>query len=286
MNSEMVTCSYCGQANDEQSPACKGCGLILRAEQREDPSFALGERELILNGRSATIIFLTYYGIQLFSGFVFGFLGSASAMQRGLDPMENVQRQVPMITASGALIALFWLLFISSRLIPHQLRNVDSTGAAWVPGRAQSIVAGLVMGVILGACFILAIAVFQNQISREKWGPLTKMALSPGASQIFWIVLALMVAPISEELSFRGVLYGGFRKSFGPVLAAALVTFVFVALHLSEALHSMTAIIFISILSLSAIWMRLRYQAIGPPIALHFGYNAVIVLTVLARTMK
>src|SRR5689334_11800087 len=62
--------------------------------------------------------------------------------------------------------------------------------------------------------------------------PMTKMASTPGLSQIVWLI-ALLIAPAIEELLFRGVLYGGYRKSFGPLAAGTLTTFIFVLLHIT-----------------------------------------------------
>jgi len=37
-------------------------------------------------------------------------------------------------------------------------------------------------------------------------------------------------------------------------------------------------------LALSALWVRLRSKAIGPAVAVHAGYNALLALAVVHRT--
>ena len=42
----------------------------------------------------------------------------------------------------------------------------------------------------------------------------------------------VVIAPIAEEMLFRGFFYGGLRRSFGIILSSLLVSVVFGALHM------------------------------------------------------
>ena len=83
---------------------------------------------------------------------------------------------------------------------------------------------------------------------------------------------------------FRGILYGGYRKSLGAAAAAALTTFIFVLLHITELVHEPLATFAIGGLALLALWRRLCSNAIGPAIAVHVGYNSAIALAVVFST--
>jgi membrane protease YdiL (CAAX protease family) len=68
----------------------------------------------------------------------------------------------------------------------------------------------------------------------------------------------------------------------GAVAAAALTTIIFVSLHFTELIYQPLAVFAIGGLALGALVLRLRSNAIGPAIAVHFGYNATIaILTIL-----
>jgi hypothetical protein len=108
-----------------------------------------------------------------------------------------------------------------------------------------------------------------------------KMAMTPGFPRVLWMLAVLAVAPFIEELLFRGVLYGGYRRSFGPAGAAVLSTFIFWLLHITESIHFLPAMLAIAVLALLALWFRLRSAAIGPAIAVHLGYNAMLALLVI-----
>ena len=115
-------------------------------------------------------------------------------------------------------------------------------------------------------------------------GPLTRMSMTPGLPQILWLMTALFLAPPLEEMLFRGVLYGGYRRSLGPTRSAWLTTTIFAVLHVTEAIHFLPALLAIVGMALLALRMRLRYSAVGPAVAVHFGYNSVIALGVVCST--
>ncbi|MFV0415578.1 MAG: lysostaphin resistance A-like protein [Chthoniobacterales bacterium] len=95
-------------------------------------------------------------------------------------------------------------------------------------------------------------------------------------SRTLIILLAIVVAPIAEELIFRGYLYGVFRKFAGRLPAILFCSILFAAIHLH--LPSMFALIIL------AIALTLVYERTGSlwaPILMHATFNA---LSVLAAT--
>jgi membrane protease YdiL (CAAX protease family) len=139
----------------------------------------------------------------------------------------------------------------------------------------QKIASGLFIGILIGWSFV--VASLESRRPKVRSGPLARIAMMPGLPQIILVLVALLLAPPIEELLFRGVLYGGYRKSFGHVWAAALSAGIFVLLPITEVIHFPFAMIGLAGLALTALWCRLNWSAIGPAIGVHFGYNAVIV---------
>ena len=110
------------------------------------------------------------------------------------------------------------------------------------------------------------------------------MGFRPGMPQVAWIVGGLFLTPLVEEMMYRGVLYGGYRKSFGPVWAAVTTTLIFVALHFSYYIHFPSNVICIIVLALVMLWCRLHWNAIGPAVAVHFGFNFTVAVCVVYWT--
>ena len=96
--------------------------------------------------------------------------------------------------------------------------------------------------------------------------------------QILWLIMVLVFAPFIEELLFRGVMYGGYRSSLGPVRAAILSTLIFWILHITEMIYFWPSMLGIGGLAMVALFFRLRSAAIGPAVAVHLGYNGLLAI--------
>ena len=93
------------------------------------------------------------------------------------------------------------------------------------------------------------------------------------------IVVTAFIAPLCEEVYFRGFLYPAFRKSFGVVIGIFLSSVVFAAAHLD--LFSFFPIMVIGwILA----FMYEKTKSIFPVIFLHSIYNLTLILILLGRT--
>lgn len=158
-------------------------------------------------------------------------------------------------------------------------------GAAWVVGKGKFIAQGLLAGLVAGVLLCGLVAILRPHFDSAHAGRLARMASTPGLPRFAWLVAAILLAPLIEEPLFRGILYGGFRKSFGAIWAAVLTTLIFIVLHYSELRHYPPATLGIATLALIALWFRLRSGAIGPAIAVHVAYNSVIALPVLMASL-
>jgi membrane protease YdiL (CAAX protease family) len=94
--------------------------------------------------------------------------------------------------------------------------------------------------------------------------------------------LALLAAPVLEELFFRGVLLQGFARSWGLRVSSVLVTVLFWMLHLSETIGYWPANVAIVALAVVALVARLRTGSLGAAVAAHLGYNVLVVAAVYA----
>jgi CAAX protease family protein len=91
----------------------------------------------------------------------------------------------------------------------------------------------------------------------------------------FQIVLIVFAAPISEEVCFRGMLFGGLREKLPRIGAALLSGLIF------GGLHALTGVTAVPPLILFGILLALLYEKTGsilPGIILHMLNNAVALL--------
>ena len=150
---------------------------------------------------------------------------------------------------------------------------------------------GVAFGLVLRVCGMwLEVLLYGIRLSAGA----TLVARSDG---IIWILVAVLapiiVAPVSEELFFRGLLLRGLRAAgtrqgltarFSTALAIGISTVLFVAVHLLGA-HSPKNALMIVIMTASvgglAAFMAVKTGRLGPGLALHITYNACVLLPAL-----
>lgn len=89
---------------------------------------------------------------------------------------------------------------------------------------------------------------------------------------------ALIVAPICEEIVFRGYVYGVLKRFGGPWVAAVASSLVFAAAHASAG-----ALLPLALFGLLLVWMYERTGSIWAPIAAHACFNAVTVVVLMVQ---
>lgn len=102
-----------------------------------------------------------------------------------------------------------------------------------------------------------------------------------GIGFVLTLIAAAVVAPIAEEIFFRGFLYGGLRGRIGTLGAMLVSTLFFTALHLS-----LDQFIPIFVLGLFLAWLYEKTGSLYPGILLHLSNNAIsLVLLAVAKTI-
>jgi|GEM_PF-225184 len=95
---------------------------------------------------------------------------------------------------------------------------------------------------------------------------------------IFVFAIVAVLAPIAEEIFFRGMFFGGLRKRRGPLLAALISALIF------GGLHATTGVSAVPVLMILGFQLALIYERTGslwPGIALHMLNNLLALLTTL-----
>jgi ABC-2 type transport system permease protein len=88
----------------------------------------------------------------------------------------------------------------------------------------------------------------------------------------WWILpLALVAAPLFEEFIFRGLIFGGLRRSFGPWPAMAASAALFAIMHPAVSMAP------VFVLGLVAAWLYDRTRSLLAPMLAHAAYNACVV---------
>ena len=95
-----------------------------------------------------------------------------------------------------------------------------------------------------------------------------------GTLRLTAALLVIVLAPIAEEILFRGFMYRAARNSVGPTIAAVIVGVIFGLIHLSDA----EAAPLVPLLAVLGALMCVLYERTGSlaaPIALHVVNNTI-----------
>ena len=222
----------------------------------------------------ALAILAGYVAAQFLGG---ALVGLAVLAAGGPSSSEILRELAGPAALTGMLCAGAFLWLALRALGGGRLRDTSECGIAWARGGDAGLWVGVGAGAAVAAVtFEFALVWFPPEPGMPL-GPMAELTSTPGPGRVYLLVIALALAPLLEELLFRGVLLAGLSSSWGRGPAAAVTTLAFVALHASELVYYWAAAFGVVALALLALWLRIRFQALGPAVAAHFTYNAVLV---------
>ncbi len=107
--------------------------------------------------------------------------------------------------------------------------------------------------------------------------PFDKLTTTPG-SFVFFGLVAIVLAPLFEELFFRGFVQPLLSRTFGTIAGILLTAALFGALHGFEYSWIWQYAVFISLAGAVFGWLRARTNSIIPSAVMHGFFNAVSVV--------
>ncbi|MBI2910665.1 MAG: CPBP family intramembrane metalloprotease [Chloroflexi bacterium] len=132
------------------------------------------------------------------------------------------------------------------------------------------LVAGL--GINLGYARLLEVMGWSQLLPPPP--PLPIEAGSPGL--LMTALLVSLVAPVSEEMFFRGFLFGGLASRHGLWRAALLSSLLFALFHLDP--RTLLPVFLLGVL-LAGLYVRTR--TLWAPVFVHLGYNSTMLLVLV-----
>lgn len=112
----------------------------------------------------------------------------------------------------------------------------------------------------------------------------TMIEVKPSATySMIWIFTLSVLAPVLEEISFRGFLQTFFKKIFTKVGALVITSIIFALFHYTEA-QGAANFVFLPGLFIFSIYLGLLYEktgSISAPLGLHMTFNLINLLITL-----
>ena len=87
--------------------------------------------------------------------------------------------------------------------------------------------------------------------------------------------VAVLTAPLIEELIYRGVLYSALERAAGVAIAVVVVSLLFAGVHVFQYSNNIGVITVITLLSFSLTLARAYTGSVLPPFIIHFVFNGI-----------
>jgi membrane protease YdiL (CAAX protease family) len=238
----------------------------------------LGVPPLVGVGLSLTTIALylmAQLGLQLLAALLLVRSGLMDADV--LDPESGGAGLLGIVVASQLAGLVVAVLFLRVRGI--SLRPL--VGAVRPLGRHLRLGIGLGLLAIVASTAIVSLLVALSGSEATPEQVLTGGLMETPLQLTLAVIAAVVLAPIAEELLFRGLLHRGLRRRLPIVPATALSSVLFAVVHIDVALSQPLALVG---LTLVGVVLAVAYERSGSlvvPIVIHAVHNAVTIAAVI-----
>jgi membrane protease YdiL (CAAX protease family) len=202
------------------------------------------------------------------------FGADATALLDGVGELSDLGAIVLLLSTQVALLLVAWLFVFR----PNALAGLPS-----FPGKEpmRAVASGIGLGIVawfVTTLLLNGVAMLMEAVGLEPEPQAAEQAL--GLLDPWLVVLAIVIlAPIAEELFFRGVVYNAWLREGGPRWALIGSAILFAVIHLS-----LVTLLPIFVLGLALAWLYRRSGTLLAPIAMHMTVNGItVVLALLVR---
>lgn len=251
---------------------CPSCGMMLAPGFNGCPQCTPAIRPSGSASRSGWLDVLWAFLVWGVSG---GFLLSLELVYRAFiwltsRKMPDLQLTRPIVIASLALTLIMHLVaFGASWLAVTRVGRRpfwQTLGWSWHPRFRwyHAVGVAILMAVVIP---LLEILLPHKETELEK---ILKMGM---AVRLMIVFLAVVTAPLVEEVVYRGALYSSVEGVMGKGAAVAIVTFMFALVHAPQYWGSVAALTAIFSLSLVLTFLRAWTGKLLPCVVTHLVYN-------------
>ena len=218
-------------------------------------------------------------GLQLVAGIVLVATGVLDPAL--LDPEEGATALLAIVVASQTAGLLLVLLLLRRRAVPLG----PLVGPLRPLGRHLGIGVGLGVATIVASLTVVSVLVGLSGNDAAPEQLLTGDIIESPLQVLLAVLIAVVLAPLAEELVFRGLLHRNLRRRMRIVPATLISSFLFAIVHVDVVLSQPIALVG---LTLAGAVMAVAYERTGSlvvPVVIHAVYNAttLVALVVTSR---
>jgi uncharacterized protein len=175
--------------------------------------------------------------------------------------------QEPLIVVGSQIASYPMVIWFMAALVRRRSNEPFFTAIRWNWPSGKEVWFG-------AAGLVLAIAVqgLARYLPIPKSLPMDRFFNDAGSAYLM-AFFGILIAPILEELFFRGMLFPTLRRRLGTVTAVLLTALAFAAIHGAQLGYAWAPILSIFIVGLALTIVRERTDSVAASVLTHAGYN-------------
>ncbi len=205
-----------------------------------------------------------------------GLLAAYSALLACSSFGKRIAITQDVIVQSGVFQILLVVIILSFLIVRglNPARLFGLRWPAWGPGIPLALVSLAAAYPIIALALNLTARVVGPDLQQQDMLTYLQTA-PPGPERLLAVVMAVIVAPVSEEFIFRGYLHGVLRNHAGRWVSLVVVSLLFAAIHANVAV---LAGLFVLAVALTLVYERTG--SLWAPILMHAVFNAITVTVI------
>ena len=234
-----------------------------------DPAWSLWDVFLVV------VVFVIAFAVSLLlAAVVLRLVPSYESLKMG----QALTRQPLFFVPVQALAYLLTFLF-AKMLITLRAQQHFGIAIHWAPQHGANACGFLFAGAMLSLLILLASSI----LPIPKGLPIEQSYRTPLAA---WMMLAfgILLAPLVEEIFFRGILFPVLARDLGVVAGIVLTALAFAYLHQGQLAGAWAPLVLLFIVGVMFTTVRHRTGSVAASWLMHVGYNGMLFGTMLWMT--
>jgi uncharacterized protein len=178
--------------------------------------------------------------------------------------------RIPLVAVAGQGVAYLLAFGYMYILVTRERRRPDFLNAihwSWPSSPATYVLIGVVLS--------FALQILASRLPIPKNLPIDTFFSTPSEAWVLTI-FGITLAPLMEELFFRGFLYPVLARGIGVTAAIFITGFAFAALHGSQLNNSWGPVLVIFLVGIVLTMVRARKNSVAASLIVHIAYNGTI----------
>ena len=186
--------------------------------------------------------------------------------------------RAPLVGLAAQTVAYVIMFFYIARVLRQRSGESALVAIEW-----NSRLGTVVMGILGGLVLATVIQLTELVLPVPKSLPMDALFKSPSLAYVTSI-FGVLVAPLFEEIYFRGLMFPSLREGVGELAAIFITAAAFAMLHGAQLAFAWAALLPLFVVGLVLTWVRAQLKSVAASWVMHVTYNATIIVAVWVST--